>query len=382
MESLQQFLGDDMSFLSDRSEGQSTEQPFDIAPASWEIEGHSFAHGMEVSVKRPRAGSPRRCRPHAPLDETKMPQELSHFIDQLASGNFHPPPRPPHLSPMIINQARQHSAEESGYIYFRENPKGKRNTGQDKWLNSGGRSAARDYIMPVRDGNVTRAGVMKRYGRVNRMHGMSQLRFREFTFLNTTPDGEIQEDAGTVIFQVSVAVDQDSVSPFEESPDEPAKFETPPSPACDPDPLQPHGHRTAHSLAQPFLIQASLRLAPQISATNTGILQLDAPACQGVAQQAGRGPPNDTAFPQWHRPQDVAERPPFMTFSEQGVEVGSLQRSEVGGVTLTSASGDFAEWHELTQVQLAGGHYVIERRFQFKRAQRYIRSQLFLSTFG
>jgi hypothetical protein len=32
--------------------------------------------------------------------------------------------------------------------------------------------------------------------------------------------------------------------------------------------------------------------------------------------------------------------------------------------------------------KVAGGHYVIKRRFQFKRAQRYIRSQLFPSTFG
>jgi hypothetical protein len=30
---------------------------------------------------------------------------------------------------------------------------------------------------------------------------------------------------------------------------------------------------------------------------------------------------------------------------------------------------------------LAAGHYVIKRRFQFKRAQRYIRSQLFPTTF-
>jgi hypothetical protein len=33
------------------------------------------------------------------------------------------------------------------------------------------------------------------------------------------------------------------------------------------------------------------------------------------------------------------------------------------------------------QAGLAGGHYIIKRRFQSKRAQRYIRSQLFPSTF-
>jgi hypothetical protein len=31
---------------------------------------------------------------------------------------------------------------------------------------------------------------------------------------------------------------------------------------------------------------------------------------------------------------------------------------------------------------LARGHYVIKRRFQFKRAQIYIQSQLFAGTFG
>ena len=31
---------------------------------------------------------------------------------------------------------------------------------------------------------------------------------------------------------------------------------------------------------------------------------------------------------------------------------------------------------------LAGGHYVIKCQFQFKRAQRYVRLQLFTSTFG
>lgn len=86
-------------------------------------------------------------------------------------------------------------------MYFRESPKKRRPQGQDKWLNSGGRSTARDYAFALGGDEYV---VRKRYGRINRTDGQSQLRFREFIFLSRETNGTSIENQNTVIFQASL----------------------------------------------------------------------------------------------------------------------------------------------------------------------------------
>ena len=88
-----------------------------------------------------------------------------------------------------------------------------------------------------------------------------------------------------------------------------------------------------------YSLQAALRISRQPGRRDaTGLLQLNMP--MGAATVSAGAAPLNT----------------FISFQEEGVDIGSIQAGRGGrGLTLTSSAGDFAEWHMLTPEQLRAG---------------------------
>eukprot|EP01051_Picozoa_sp_SAG22_P001902 SAG22_NODE_79_length_21845_cov_17.798538_4_plen_502_part_00 len=280
-------------------------------------------------------------------------QEVAHLVAQLEQASFAASERPPHISNGAFEDC------SGGYIYFKESPKRRRHQGQDKWLNSGGQSTARDYRFWIGEQEHM---VRKRYGRINRAGaGLSQLRFREFIFLSRNKSGEITENPGTVIFQVSgtrsscgppaaAVAATAAVSLATPRAEEAAAGRA----AGGAHPLPLPGEGVAQTVRHTLVVQPGSPAErgggaePQAGTQAAGS---EADAAAAAAAAAGHG----SILTLDGSGLDM-ESTPFISFlGEHSEEVGHIGRSAVGGVTMTTKSGDFAEWHVLTDEQLKRG---------------------------
>eukprot|EP01043_Picozoa_sp_COSAG02_P042931 COSAG02_NODE_3694_length_6364_cov_3.261950_5_plen_627_part_00 len=193
---------------------------------------------------------------------------------------------------------------------FMENPVLRRRKGSDKWQTSGGAKGATELWS-----TSGKYGVQKRYGRVVRK-GLQPLQFSQYKLLGQSVEAENR--MLWVVKPLEHVLDG-PVGQHEEA----AASSSPPS---------------SPPLYQP--VATAPARAASVTATAAEPYRLTAPA-HALGQSAV----------------DICSSSKFISFrsergGEEGLELGSVVRKhELGGVTLQSSQGDFAEWYKLASGQ-------------------------------
>jgi hypothetical protein len=210
---------------------------------------------------------------------------------------------------------------------FLERPAMKRQKGSDRWMTSGGRKGATEIWISAQQ------GVLKRYGRVQRDHGIDgeKLRFAQFTLISRANElAPSEEVGGATLWELYSLVDE-------------------------------KGYASA---------QARQTAVPPAVVGPCGGLRIRS---QPPPLRAGAPPPPPSLLLRAEKGQK------FLSFQAtptdggaEGMELGAVVRSDVGGVKLTSTQGDFAEWHRLADGQppLAEGEVVGFHRGRISRVTR------------